>query len=247
MALSGPLGQDPRYPYPLPIIALLDLIYTIHHCSTALHRPSSPLLALCVIRALVLILVLGGSRRWRPRGGWIGAISIASLGSVVWEGCKGQSVGRGREVYAYRQAINACANAIFENEMDADVIPAQTVEQHIFFLAGVIVHEMMHSLRYIIVSIEETQARYLLTASSAHFIQRHRNSEGIGQGTTSSRGPMKVALLGSVARGVSIWSPCFLAGICSCAMLWLPPTIPRNLRNSSSLVDYPDDRSRITS
>jgi len=49
-----------------------------------------------VIRALVLILVLGGSRRWRSRGGWIGAISVISLGSVVWEGCKGQLVGRGR-------------------------------------------------------------------------------------------------------------------------------------------------------
>jgi len=44
----------------------------------------------------VLILVLGVSRRWRSRGGWIGAISVISLGSVVWEGCKGQLVGRGR-------------------------------------------------------------------------------------------------------------------------------------------------------
>ena len=44
----------------------------------------------------MLILVLGVSRRWRSRGGWIGAISVISLGSVVWEGCKGQLVGRGR-------------------------------------------------------------------------------------------------------------------------------------------------------
>ena len=44
----------------------------------------------------MLILVLGGSRRWRSRGGWIGAVSVVSLGSVVWEGCKGQLVGRGR-------------------------------------------------------------------------------------------------------------------------------------------------------
>jgi len=91
-----PKTPQMKYPYPLPILAILDLTYTIHHCSTALHRPSSHLLALCVIRALVLILVLGGSRRWRSRGGWIGAISVISLGSVVWEGCKGQLVGRGR-------------------------------------------------------------------------------------------------------------------------------------------------------
>jgi hypothetical protein len=43
-----------------------------------------------VIRAIVLVLVLGGSRRWRYRGGWVGAVSVVSLGSVVWEGCKGQ-------------------------------------------------------------------------------------------------------------------------------------------------------------
>jgi len=41
------------------------------------------------------VVVLGGSRRWRSRGGWIGAVSVVSLGSVVWEGCKGQLVGRG--------------------------------------------------------------------------------------------------------------------------------------------------------
>jgi len=45
---------------------------------------------------IVLSVVLGGSRRWRSRGGWVGAIIVISLGSVVWEGCKGQLVGRGR-------------------------------------------------------------------------------------------------------------------------------------------------------
>jgi len=84
-----------KYPYPLPILAVLDLVYTIHHRYTALHRPSSHLLALCILRSLVLVVVLGGSRRWRSRGGWIGAVSVVSLGSVVWEGCKGQLVGRG--------------------------------------------------------------------------------------------------------------------------------------------------------
>jgi len=86
-----------KYPYPLPLLALFDLVYTIHHRITALHRPSTHLLALCILRALVLIVVLGGSMRWRARGGWIGAVSVVTLGSVVWEGCKGQLVGRGME------------------------------------------------------------------------------------------------------------------------------------------------------
>ena len=43
---------------------------------------------------IVLSVILGGSRRWRSRGGWVGAVSVISLGSVVWEGCKGQLVGR---------------------------------------------------------------------------------------------------------------------------------------------------------
>jgi len=41
------------------------------------------------------MVVMGGSRRWRSRGGWVGAVSVVSLGSVVWKGCKGQLVGRG--------------------------------------------------------------------------------------------------------------------------------------------------------
>jgi hypothetical protein len=86
-----------KYPYPLPLLAILDLAYTINHRLTAPHRPSTHLLALAVIRVVVLVLVLGGSRRWRSRGGWVGAGSVVSLGSVVWEGCKGQLVGRGRE------------------------------------------------------------------------------------------------------------------------------------------------------
>jgi hypothetical protein len=79
-----------KYPYLLPILALLDLGYTTHHRLTSPRHSSNHLLALCVIRAIVLVLVLGGSRRWRYRGGWVGAVSVVSLGSVVWEGCKGQ-------------------------------------------------------------------------------------------------------------------------------------------------------------
>jgi len=83
-----------KYPYPLPILAVVDFVYTIYHRSIAVHRPSSHLLALCVIRCLVLVVILGGSRKWRSRGGWVGAASVISLGSVVWEGCQGQLVGK---------------------------------------------------------------------------------------------------------------------------------------------------------
>lgn len=85
-----------KYPYPLPILALADFVYTIHHRYTAFHRPSTHLLALCIIRCVVLLIVLGGSRRWRSRGGWVGAVSVVSIGSVVWEGCRGQLLGKGQ-------------------------------------------------------------------------------------------------------------------------------------------------------
>jgi len=83
-----------KYPYPLAFLAILDLVYTIHHRAKAIHRPSNHSLALCIFRVIVLSVILGGSRRWRSRGGWVGAVSVISLGSVVWEGCKGQLVGR---------------------------------------------------------------------------------------------------------------------------------------------------------
>ena len=92
---QSPKGPLLKYPYPLPILAIVDLVYTIYHRLKAMHRPSSHLLALCVIRCLVLVVILGGSRRWRSRGGWVGAASVISLGSVVWEGCQGQLVGKG--------------------------------------------------------------------------------------------------------------------------------------------------------
>ena len=81
-----------KYPYPLPLLALVDLGYTIHHRLSSPRHSSNHLLALCAIRVIVLVVVLGGSRRWRSRGGWVGAGSVISLGSVVWEACKGQLV-----------------------------------------------------------------------------------------------------------------------------------------------------------
>jgi len=87
-----PLTPRLKYPYPLPLLALVDLGYTLHHRLSSPRHSSNHLLALCVVRAVVLLVVLGGSRRWRSRGGWVGAGSVISLGSVVWEACKGQLV-----------------------------------------------------------------------------------------------------------------------------------------------------------
>jgi hypothetical protein len=85
-----------KYPYPLPLLAILDAGYTIHHHLTSAIRPSPHLVALCAVRVVVLAVILGGSRRWRYRGGWVGAGSVLSLGSVVWEACRGRLV-RDRE------------------------------------------------------------------------------------------------------------------------------------------------------
>ena len=81
-----------RYPYPMPIAGILDLAYTLHHIlSTATGEPVAwSSLALAVLRATVLCVVLGCSRRWRSRGGWVGGASGLSIGEVVWEGCQGQ-------------------------------------------------------------------------------------------------------------------------------------------------------------
>jgi hypothetical protein len=89
-----PVTRAPRlkYPYPLTFLALFDVVYS----ATSSPRPAVHLLVLSVLRGLVLSVVLGGSVRWRSRGGWVGGSSVLSLGSVVWEVCKGQLVQSGR-------------------------------------------------------------------------------------------------------------------------------------------------------
>jgi hypothetical protein len=83
-----------RYPWPLPLLGILDVAYTIYHLRTSSYELSKHLLVLASFRALVLGVIVGASQRWRYRGGWIGGISMISLGSVVWEGCKGQLLSR---------------------------------------------------------------------------------------------------------------------------------------------------------
>lgn len=95
-ATTSEVSHTPRlkYPYPLPLLALCDVAYTAwtYQRSTSVIPPH--LLALCAVRATVLILGLGISIDWRSRGGWVGGGSVLSLGSVVWEGCKGQLLKR---------------------------------------------------------------------------------------------------------------------------------------------------------
>lgn len=85
-----------KYPYPLALLGVADIAYTAYtfHTSKSASLPTH-LLALSILRATVLALALGASTSWRSRGGWVGSISVVSLGSVVWEGCKGQLLRRG--------------------------------------------------------------------------------------------------------------------------------------------------------
>lgn len=102
------LRHIPRltYPYPLIILGLADLIYTLRTWTIPLlsastshtsHHPPGHLLGLSVIRALILLLGVGSSKHWRNRGGWIGSLGVVYLGSVVWEVCKGQLLRAGDE------------------------------------------------------------------------------------------------------------------------------------------------------
>ncbi|ORY34054.1 hypothetical protein BCR39DRAFT_518285 [Naematelia encephala] len=87
---AAPVSTHPklRYPYPLALLAILDLFYTLHHASK--HRAAPHLIGLSIIRAGVLIIGLGSSRLWRQRGVWLGLASGISVGAVVWEWCVGQ-------------------------------------------------------------------------------------------------------------------------------------------------------------
>jgi hypothetical protein len=92
----NPTGPRLRRPFPLALLGLADIVYTVRTwlIQPSERVPSIHLLVLSLVRALVLIGALGMSTRWRARGGWIGSLSIVTLGCVVWEGCKGQLVPR---------------------------------------------------------------------------------------------------------------------------------------------------------
>ena len=89
-----PLGPRIRYPYPLPLLALADLVYTVHYSRNS--PTSSTSVALCIARVVVLGVVLGCSMRWRSRGGWVGAVAGVSIGHAVWSVCEAQLT-RGKE------------------------------------------------------------------------------------------------------------------------------------------------------
>lgn len=92
-----------RYPIPLILLGLAEIIYSTYAYaytsstssdspskSLAIARPSIQLMVLAYVRAVVLIGGLGMSKSWRFRGGWVGSLSVVSLGCVVWEACQGQ-------------------------------------------------------------------------------------------------------------------------------------------------------------
>jgi len=76
------------YPYPLPLTALLDLIYTFRN--NVLHETPRYLIMLTTLRLVVLGGFVGLSPRWRSRGGWVALVCGPTVGVAVWEGCAGQ-------------------------------------------------------------------------------------------------------------------------------------------------------------
>lgn len=76
------------YPFPLPLVALLDAAYVAYHGRS--HTIPSFLIGLTVLRVVVLGLVAGCSKRWRSRGGWVAAASGMSIGVAIWRDCVDQ-------------------------------------------------------------------------------------------------------------------------------------------------------------
>lgn len=89
-ASPSPLRKRSRIhlPYPLTILALLDVGYSVYTAREEQHIPT-PLVTFTVARAVVLVLVVGCSRRWKYRGGWVGMVCAMSVGAAVWEACRG--------------------------------------------------------------------------------------------------------------------------------------------------------------
>ncbi|WVQ82359.1 hypothetical protein IAT38_004487 [Cryptococcus sp. DSM 104549] len=73
-----------RYALPLIPFALLDLSHTVHRV-IASGLPAY--LTFLGVERVTVLLWVGCTRRWRVRGGWVGAGSGASLVMGIWEGC----------------------------------------------------------------------------------------------------------------------------------------------------------------
>ncbi|WVQ72580.1 hypothetical protein IAR50_002138 [Cryptococcus sp. DSM 104548] len=80
-----------RYAYPLIFLAILDCLHTVHYllgASAAHHTPLPAYITSTAFVRAVLCSAVAVTRRWRTRGGWVGASSGISLTVAVWEGCR---------------------------------------------------------------------------------------------------------------------------------------------------------------
>ncbi len=76
------------YPYPLPLTALLDFGYTVQHYTK--YASARYIVLLAIVRLAVLGGMVGSSKRWRNRGGWVTLVCGSTIGAAVWEGCASQ-------------------------------------------------------------------------------------------------------------------------------------------------------------
>ena len=82
---SRPPSLKIKYPFPLFLLSILDLFLTLYNSGNP-----SVLVAFCTSRFVVLGLVVGFSRHWRDRGGYVALVDGFSVGYVVWTTCKRQ-------------------------------------------------------------------------------------------------------------------------------------------------------------
>ncbi|ODN79806.1 hypothetical protein L202_03705 [Cryptococcus amylolentus CBS 6039] len=80
-----------RYAYPLVLIALLDCLHIAQYLlgTSAKHHASLPAyITTAAFARAALCSAVAFTRKWRTRGGWIGASSGISLTVATWEECR---------------------------------------------------------------------------------------------------------------------------------------------------------------
>ncbi|WWD17311.1 hypothetical protein CI109_101751 [Kwoniella shandongensis] len=85
-----------RYPYPLILFILLDGLYTIHNILSLSKIDLTLTRAISSARVTFLLFVVGISRRWRSRSGWMIFTTGLSICGGVWQVCEGVLRGSGR-------------------------------------------------------------------------------------------------------------------------------------------------------